>query len=61
LVRFSLYDPYKEYWIKSIDLNVSEKYFFYNVASKETRYLMPIAFLFFGDRFLDEYEKQNTL
>lgn len=50
LVRFSLYDPYKEGWIKRINKDKSDQPYYFNTISKETRTTKPLAYRYFGER-----------
>jgi hypothetical protein len=51
LVRYSLYDAYKEYWVQKLDRDLSDSPFYYNVQSKEVLWQKPLAYLFFGERY----------
>ena len=51
LVRFSLYDPNKEYWVRKLDRELSDQPYYYNLQSRETVWAMPLAYRFFGDRY----------
>jgi hypothetical protein len=48
LVRFSLYDPYKESWVAKIDRERSDEPYYLNTASKEVTWKKPLAFNYFG-------------
>eukprot|EP01039_Chlorochromonas_danica_P000703 gene703-762_t len=53
LVRSALYDDYKEYWIKRIDREQSDKPYYYNVMSNQSTWTMPLAYRYFGDQVDD--------
>jgi hypothetical protein len=53
-VRIALYDPYKEYWVRGIDRDLSDEPYYYNVQTFETVWVKPMAYHFFGDRFADQ-------
>ena len=50
LVRFSLYDPYKEGWIQRVNKDRSDQPYYFNTISKETRTNKPLAYRYFGER-----------
>jgi hypothetical protein len=50
LVRFSLYDPYKNGWIARIDKEKSDQPYYFNTISQETRETKPLAYRYFGER-----------
>eukprot|EP00601_Ochromonadales_sp_CCMP2298_P034234 CAMPEP_0173350688 /NCGR_PEP_ID=MMETSP1144-20121109/15044_1 /TAXON_ID=483371 /ORGANISM="non described non described, Strain CCMP2298" /LENGTH=934 /DNA_ID=CAMNT_0014298705 /DNA_START=87 /DNA_END=2892 /DNA_ORIENTATION=- len=52
LVRCSLYDAYKEYWVEKLDRDLSDSPFYYNVQSKEVLWQKPLAYMFFGERYV---------
>ena len=51
LVRLSLYDPYRPYWVKRFDPELSDKPYYYNYESRETVWSPPLAWRYFGDRY----------
>jgi hypothetical protein len=51
LVRLSLYDPHRPYWVRRYDAELSDKPYYYNYDSKVTVWEMPLAYRYFGDRY----------
>jgi hypothetical protein len=51
LVRLSLYDPYRAYWVRRFDPELSDQPYYYNYESRETVWTKPLAYRFFGDRY----------
>ena len=51
LVRMSLYDPHRPYWVRRFDPELSDQPYYYNYGSKETVWEMPLAYRYFGDRY----------
>lgn len=51
MVRYSLYDPFKDYWVRRLDKELSDQPYYYNYQTKETVWKMPLAYRFFGDRY----------
>lgn len=47
LVRRAVMDPYRDFWIESMDEEQSESPFFYNTWSHETVWTMPLAYKYF--------------
>lgn len=51
LVRRSLYDPHRAYWVRRLDPELSDQPYYYNYESRETVWEMPLAYRYFGDRY----------
>lgn len=59
LVRFALYDPYKEGWIQRLDKRKSDKPYYLNTISKEVTWTKPLAYWFFGERTVSAMDSLN--
>lgn len=48
LVRYALYDPYRDYWEARINRDQSDHPYYLNTASKEICWKKPLAYRYFG-------------
>jgi hypothetical protein len=59
VVRVHYQNPHRDYWVECVDLEQSDKPYYYNTWTEETEWKMPLIYKLFGGRGKLEEEEEE--